>query len=60
MKGRISPQLEKVLNDPRGREELKNHLLGGKDGRVHGGDKKYLLRIDVTKASDSPYRIKRG
>ena len=60
MKGRISPQLEQVLKDPRGREELKNHLLRGEDGRIHSSEKNYLLKIDVTTTSVQPKRTKTG
>ena len=48
MKGRVSPALEKVLKDPEGREQLKSHLLMGKDGRIVTTDKTYALKVDVT------------
>lgn len=47
MKGTISTKLKAVLNDPKGREQLSEHLLKGKDGRVVAGDKSYALHIDV-------------
>ncbi len=47
MKGTISKKLQAVLNDPKGREQLSEHLLNGKDGRVVAGDKSYALHIDV-------------
>ena len=49
MKGKISKRLEAVLQDPKGRAQLKDHLLQGKDGRVAAGDKSYLFRVDVRK-----------
>lgn len=49
MKGKISAKLEAVLRDPRGREQLKTHLLEGKDGRVLAGGKSYALHVDVRK-----------
>ncbi len=48
MKGRVSPALEKVLKDPSGREQLKNRLLAGQDGRIVSSNKTYVLKVDVT------------
>lgn len=56
MKGTISNKLKAVLNDPKGREQLNEHLLKGKDGRVVAGDKSYALHIDVR--TDSSMRDK--
>ena len=53
MKGKISKKLEAVLRDPKGREQLKGHLLHGTDGRVVAGDKAYSLHIDVRKDGSS-------
>lgn len=47
MKGKISKRLEAVLNDPKGREQLKDHLLHGTDGRIVAGGRSYTLRIDL-------------
>ena len=47
MKGTISKRLEAVLRDPNGRDQLRNHLLKGRDGRIVAGDKTYTLRVDV-------------
>lgn len=47
MKGKISNKLRAVLSDPKGREQLNDHLLKGKDGRVVAGDKSYALHLDV-------------
>lgn len=52
MKGKISKILEAVLRDPRGREQLKAHLLEGRDGRVVAGGKSYALRVDIRKEAD--------
>lgn len=51
MKGRVSPLLEKLLNDPKGREQLKTHLLTGTDGKIVTSTKTYEVRIDVTSSS---------
>lgn len=48
MKGRVSPHLEAVLKDPKGREQLVNRLLKGQDGSIRSGDKQYVLTVDVT------------
>jgi hypothetical protein len=47
MKGKISERLECVLRDPKGREQLNQHLLNGKDGNIQAGGKTYTLRTDV-------------
>lgn len=47
MKGKISKQLEAILRDPRGREQLREHLLNGKDGRIQTAQKAYLFRAGV-------------
>lgn len=49
MKGKISKRLEAVLRDPQGREQLKEHLLSGRNGRVVADGKYYDLRVDVLK-----------
>jgi hypothetical protein len=51
LKGTISKKLKAVLDDPKGREQLSEHLLHGKDGRVVAGDKSYALHIDVRSES---------
>jgi hypothetical protein len=43
MKGKISKQLEAILRDPRGREQLREHLLNGKDGRIRTAEGSYLF-----------------
>lgn len=47
MKGKISKQLEAILRDPKGREQLREHLLNGKDGRIQTADKSYIFRAGV-------------
>lgn len=54
MKGRVSPTLDKILRDPKGREQLKERLLTGTNGRIDGTDKSYIVTVDVTSASIPP------
>jgi hypothetical protein len=49
MKGKISKQLEAILRDPRGREQLRDYLLNGKDGRIVTEDKSYLFSAGTQK-----------
>lgn len=49
MKGTISKTLEEVLRDPKGREQLRNYLIHGQDGRIVIGNKAYTVRVDVQK-----------
>jgi hypothetical protein len=51
MKGTISDKLRAVLNDPKGREQLSEHLLRGKDGRIVAGDRSYALHVDLRTAN---------
>jgi hypothetical protein len=44
MKGKISKQLEAVLRDPKGRKQLREHLLHGKDGRIETAERSYVFR----------------
>jgi hypothetical protein len=55
MKGTISSKLEAVLRDPKGRDQLRGHLLASKDGSVRAGGKSYTLKIsDVRVPSSDP------
>jgi len=44
MKGTVSKQLREVLRDAKGREQLREHLLHGKDGKIHTAEKSYVFR----------------
>lgn len=48
MKGRISPKLSAVLNDPHAREQLKSRLLKGVNGRIETEKQSFVLKIDNT------------
>ena len=47
MKGKISQRLEMVLRDPSGREQLRELLLLGRDGRVVAGNRSFALHLEV-------------
>lgn len=50
MKGRISKELECVLRDPAAREQLRNRLIDGRDGRVAVGNKSFSVQTSVQNA----------
>ena len=49
MKGRISKSLESVLRDPAARAQLRNHLIGNRDGPITVGEKRYTVRLEIHK-----------
>lgn len=51
MKGRISKELESVLRDPAAREQLRNRLIHGSDGRVSVGPKSFSVQTSVQSAT---------
>jgi hypothetical protein len=53
MKGKISPQLETILRDRRARDQLKNHLISGSDGRVVANNKTYAVHVEVRTTGES-------
>lgn len=48
MKGRISKNLESILQSPHGRRELRTYLIRGEDGRVVVNGKTYRVQTHVT------------
>lgn len=50
MKGKISQNLESVLKDPQGRNQLMERLSKREDGRIVTGGKTYVLKIDIIKS----------
>ena len=43
MKGRMSEEAKEILNDEKGREELRQTLISGKEGSVNVGRVRYRV-----------------
>lgn len=59
MKGKVSRLLESVLRDSSARQQLRDSLINGKDGRVTVGGETYTVRIEVRRtlaAAPAPTR----
>jgi hypothetical protein len=48
VKGRISKNLESILQSPDGRRELRTYLIRGEDGRVVVNGKTYRVETHAT------------
>jgi hypothetical protein len=60
MKGRISARLERILQDPRARTQLRRSLINGKTGRVTVGEKTYRVsRVGTILNLQTPLSRKR-
>ena len=49
MKGRISKRLNEILRDKLAREQLRNSLAHGGKGRVHLGDKIFVVQVEKSR-----------
>jgi hypothetical protein len=54
LKGRISKTLESILLDPAARRQLREHLIGGRDGWIRMNGKTYRIQIDLSSKPKPP------
>ncbi|MDB4885777.1 MAG: hypothetical protein JWN79_1215 [Gemmatimonadetes bacterium] len=59
MKGRITPKLERILQDKNARGQLGQLLSRGEDGQVNLGGKLYGVRVEKQRTSGADERTRK-